>query len=58
MFSTIDGGFQFAIQGLFTMDLSWLFMSCLMFVFNIVFLIKKCVCWVVNKYKEQQKDAK
>ena len=29
MFSSIDGGFQIVIDGLFTLDLSWLFMFCL-----------------------------
>ncbi len=41
MFTSIDGGFQFAIQGLFTMDLSWLFCFCTLSASNIVLFAVK-----------------
>ncbi len=36
MFSSIDGGFRFAITNLLTMDLSWFFMFCSITVVDIV----------------------
>jgi len=43
MFTIIDGGFHFAVKGLFTMDLSWLFMFCLMLATNFIILTYKCI---------------
>ena len=54
MFSAIDGGFQFVIKGLFTMDLSWLFMFCFSVSGHFALLIKH-VCGYINKKKVEAK---
>ena len=41
MFNSIDGGFRFVIDGLFTMDFSWFFMFCSLSASNIVLFIVK-----------------
>ena len=43
MFNAIDGGFQVVIDGLFTFDLSWLFMFCLAITANLLVLSCKCL---------------
>lgn len=52
MFETIDGGFQFAIQGLFTMDISWFFMFCSLSASNIVIGVVKLGKKIKNRDKE------
>lgn len=47
MFSSIDGGFQIALEGLFTMNLSWFFMFCLMVVLNVI----KVPMMIIKKLK-------
>ena len=54
MFSAIDGCFQFAINGLFTMDLSWLFMFGSAITTNMVILATKCA----KKIKRQRAEKK
>ena len=51
MFQMIDGGFQFVIQGLFTMDLSWLFCFCSLSATNVVLGVVKLVKKIKNKGK-------
>jgi len=52
MFSAIDGGFQFIIKGLFTMDLSWLFMFGASTSAHIVLAIAKVRSHLKNKEVE------
>ncbi len=54
MFTNIDGGFQFAIQGLFTMDISWFFMFCLLSSINIVLFVAKLGKKIKNRNKENE----
>jgi hypothetical protein len=48
MFSSIDGGFQIVLEGLFTMDFSWFFMFCLIAVLNVI----KVPIMIIKKLKK------
>ncbi len=52
MFNIIDGGFRFIIDGLFTMDFSWLFMFSSLTATNIVVGVVKLGKKIKNKGKQ------
>lgn len=52
MFSGIDGGFRFVIDGLFTMDFSWLFCLCSLSATNIVVGVVKLGKKIKNRGKK------
>ena len=52
MFTSIDGGFRFIIDGLFTMDFSWLFMFSSLTAINIVVGVAKLGKKIKNRVKE------
>ncbi len=41
MFNIIEGGFQMTIQGLFTVDFSWLFVSMALIITDIFMVVNK-----------------
>lgn len=55
MFTIIDGGFNFTINELVTLDFSWLFMFCSTVTMNVILTIRK---FVKLCNKDNKKDDK